>query len=147
SADTATNEPRNPTTGIGALNEELLLELDKHAYTPHFVVDVVDSFESDMLDLIERLHAAVEAEDWSEIAEIRHAIERTAGGSGAAGIVEFIPVLKSLRAVEAVERFARVAQLRSCFAATRDAMREFLSKRTPKPRRVRDQAESVTPPS
>lgn len=115
---------------LAPLDESVLAELDKHAYSPQFVVDVVDSFESDMLDLIEHLVAAVESENWGEIAEIRHAIEGTARGSGAAAIAGFIGNLKALHAVEPTERQQRIGELRACLSTTLDAMRSFLARRT-----------------
>jgi two-component system sensor histidine kinase RpfC len=113
-----------------ALDESVLAELVRHAYSPQFVVEVIDSFESDMLDLIERLVGAVESENWSEIAEIRHAIEGTARGSGAVAIAGLIVNLKALHAVKPSERHQRIAELRACFATTLEAMRSFLVKRT-----------------
>jgi HPt (histidine-containing phosphotransfer) domain-containing protein len=98
-----------------------------------------------MLDLIERLDEAVKSEDWPEIAEIRHAIEGTARGSGAAAIAELIGDLKTLGAAEPAERRARIATLRACFAATREAMRDFLSKRATALPRVESRAEPVIP--
>lgn len=123
-------QPRANQTHAAPLDQSVLVELEKHAYSPQFVVDVVDSFESDMVDLIERLGAAVEIENWDEIAEIRHAIEGTARGSGAAAIVRLIGDLKALHAVEPSERQRRVRELRACFATTLDAMRRFLARRT-----------------
>ena len=119
------SQPKAP-----ALDESVLTELIKHAYSPQFVVEVIDSFESDMLDLIERLVGAVESENWSDIAEIRHAIEGTARGSGAVAIAGLIGNLKALHAVKPSERHQRIAELRACFATTLEAMRSFLAKRT-----------------
>src|SRR6185369_17267484 len=45
------------------LDESVLAALDKHAYSPQFLTDVVDSFECDMLELIERLDAALKREN------------------------------------------------------------------------------------
>ena len=112
------------------LDESVLTELDKHAYSPQFVADIVDSFESDMLDLIERLDAAVRSEDWSEIAEIRHAILGTAQGSGAAAIAGLTGNLRTLNALEPPERHERIRELRACFATTCEAMRIFLAARS-----------------
>lgn len=49
--------------GENHAHESVLREVDKHAYSPQFVAGIVESFESDMLDLIERLKAAVKSED------------------------------------------------------------------------------------
>ena len=124
-------EANQPEEGV--IDESVLIGLDKHAYSPQFVVDVVDSFESDMRDLIERLDAAVKSEDWHEIAEIRHAIKGTAQGSGAAVIATLIKKLQSLRAVAPVERDEQIAELRARFATTREAMRKFLARRAMDP--------------
>ena len=123
-------EPRASQPEAGALDESVLAQLDKLAYSPQFVADIVNSFESDMLDLIERLDAAVKSEDWREIAEIRHAMEGTARASGAAAIAGLIGNLKTLHAVEPRERHKRIGELRACFATTLDAMRAFLARRT-----------------
>jgi CheY-like chemotaxis protein len=111
------------------LDESVLAALDEHAHSRKFIAEVVDSFESDMLDLIERLQTAMRSEDWDEIAEIRHAMEGTARGSGAAAIARFVGNLKSLNAIQPAERHQRIGELRACFATTLDAMRSFLAKR------------------
>ena len=46
-------------------HESVLREVDKHAYSPQFVAGIVESFESGVLDLIERQKAAVKSEDWN----------------------------------------------------------------------------------
>ncbi len=115
------------------IDESVLLSLDKHAHSPQFVADVVDSFESDMRDLIERLDAAVKIEDWDEIAEIRHTIKGTAQGSGAAAIAALIGNSQNLRAITPAERHKQIGELRARFAATREAMRSFLARRAEEP--------------
>lgn len=117
----------------GVIDESVLVGLDRHAYAPQFVVDVVDSFESDMHDLIERLDAAVKSEDWHEIAEIRHAIKGIAQGGGAAAIAALIEKMQTLRAVAPAERDEQIAELRARFATTREAMRNFLARRAVEP--------------
>ena len=108
------------------LDESVLAELAMHAHSSTFVTDIVDSVESDLLDLLQRFYAAVKEEDWPEIAEIRHAIEGTARSSGATAIVRLIGDLQSLETLDAVERDRRVDQLRVCFDTTLGAMRGFL---------------------
>ncbi len=112
------------------LDETVLAGLDMHAYSSQFLIEVVDSFESDMLDLITRLDVAVQSEDWSEIAEIRHAIQGTAQGSGAAAVVDLMGKLQTLQAVDPAERYERIGELRARFAVTREAMHSFLAKRS-----------------
>ena len=121
--DTTTDAP-NAYKAV--LDVTVLEELAAHAYSPRFVADIVDSVESDLHDLLERLESAVGAEDWSELAEIRHAIEGTARGSGATAIVELIGSLQELAKVDVSERRERVATLRRCVERTLLAMRRFL---------------------
>jgi len=130
SARSSVNEEKVSLPEAPLLDEAVLSELDKHAHSPQFIVDVVDSFESDMLDLLERLDVAAKREDWPDIAEIRHAIEGTARGSGATAMVGLIGDLKTLDEAAPSERDRRIARLRTCFIATRKAMEEFLSRRT-----------------
>jgi two-component system sensor histidine kinase RpfC len=111
------------------LDELVLTALDRHAYSPQFLVDVVDSFESDMLELIERLDAALANERWGDVAEIRHTILGTAQGSGAIAIAGLAGPLRTLSAASVPERHARVQELRACFDETRQAMRQFLAAR------------------
>jgi two-component system sensor histidine kinase RpfC len=111
------------------LDESVLAALDKHAYSPQFLADVVDSFECDMLDLIERLDAALKRENWADVAEIRHTILGTAQGSGAVAIADLAGPLRALRGATLPERRARVQELRACFDQTRQAMRDFLAAR------------------
>ncbi len=118
------------------LDESVLTELDKHAYSPQFVADIVDSFESDMLDLIERLDIAVREEDWTEISEIRHAILGTAQGSGAAAIAGLAGNLKTLEALEPLERYKCIREIQACFAKTLEAMRMFLARHTARERAI-----------
>ena len=51
--------------GENHAHESVLREVDKHAYSPQFVAGIVESFESDMLDLSERPKGAVKSEDWN----------------------------------------------------------------------------------
>lgn len=121
--------PPSPTAPI--LDESILAELDKHAYSPQFVADIVESFESDMLELIERLEAITASADWSELADIRHTIEGTARGSGACGITALVEELKTLPDLTSEERIERIAELRRCFVATQEAMQHFVAIRSP----------------
>lgn len=130
--DMATYNPEASQPEENVIDESVLLGLERHAYSPQFVVDVVDSFESDMRDLIERLDAAVKTEDWHEIAQIRHAIKGTAQGSGAAAIAALTEKLQTLQAVAPAERDDQIGELRARFAATRVAMRNFLARRVVK---------------
>jgi len=114
------------TPGESVLDESVLAELAMHAHSSTFVMDIVDSVESDLRDLIERFDTAVKDQDWPEIAEIRHAIEGTARSSGATAIVGLIGDLKSLEELDSAERDKRVAQLRICLDTTLDAMRRCL---------------------
>jgi two-component system sensor histidine kinase RpfC len=122
--DTATE----PVAGI--LDKSVLSELDKHAYSPRFVVDIVDSFKSDMLDLIERLEGAVRSEDWDELAEIKHAIQGNAQASGAIAIAGLSEHLKTIEALEPTARYTRIQELRACFVVTCEEMQTFLAERT-----------------
>ena len=115
------------------LDESVLEMLDKRAYSAQFIVDVVESFESDMLELIERLVSAILAEDWSEISDIRHTIEGTARSSGATAIAALLGHLKSMDRATADERQTRVAELRACVATTMDAMKQFIANRSVTP--------------
>jgi len=120
--------PPSPTAPI--LDESILTELDKHAYSPQFIADIVESFESDMLELIERLETITANADWSELADIRHTIEGTARGSGACGITALVEELKTLPDMTPEERIERIAELRHCFVATVEAMQHFVVKRS-----------------
>jgi two-component system sensor histidine kinase RpfC len=115
------------------LDESVLMELDKRAFSPQFIVDVVESFESDMLELIERLESAMNTGDWSELSDIRHTIEGTARSSGATAIVALLGNLKSLDRATPDERRARGAELRACLSTTMDAMKQFIVKRSSTP--------------
>lgn len=117
-------------TQSALLDESVLTELEKHAHSSRFVVDVVESFEADMLDLIERLETAIQSELWSELADIRHTIEGTARGSGATAIVGLLDTLKSLDTATPHEQQKRIAELRACVAATLNAMRQFVARLT-----------------
>jgi len=121
-----------PHSDQPVLDVAVLEELAAHAYSPSFVADIVDSVESDLGDLVERLESAVRNEDWSEVAEIRHAIEGTARGSGATAIVDLIGNLQELAQLNASDRQERVATLRRCVENTLLAMRRFLGERSVK---------------
>lgn len=112
------------------LDESVLSELDKHADSSQFIVDVIESFESDMVELIERLESAIQSANWSEIPDIRHTIEGTARGSGANAIVGLLGTLKSLDTVTPNEQQKRIAELQACVAVTMDEMRQFIAKLT-----------------
>lgn len=133
-ARTYSDQPSTPPSGTShesavVLDESILAELDKHAYSPDFVADIVDSFDSDMLDLIERLESVVAHEHWSELADIRHAIEGTARSSGACGITVLVGELRTLPDMTAEDRRSGIESLRRSFAATQIAMRRFLDRR------------------
>jgi len=113
----------------GLIDESVLTQLGIHAYSVHFLDDVVDSFESDMLELIDRLDQAVRIEDWHEISEIRHAITGTARASGASAIADLVAQFKMPESMRPTERAAQIAELRARFAMTHKAMRHFLAKR------------------
>ncbi len=119
-----------PTTSpsVAVLDESVLKALDTHAYSPQFVADVVASFESDMVELLERLDASLAKDDWDELADVRHAIEGTASGSGASRIVALAQELRSFPDMAQEARQARLAALRPCFFATREAMQHFLAR-------------------
>jgi two-component system, sensor histidine kinase RpfC len=119
---------RSPTAPI--LDESILAELDKHAYSPQFVADIVESFESDMSDLIARLEAITANVDWSELSDIRHTMEGTARGSGACGIAALVEGLKTLPELTTSMRCERIAELRCCFVATKEAMQHFVAMRS-----------------
>lgn len=127
------SKPEVAVRGESVLDHAVLAELAQCSNSPQFVAQVVDAFESDMLGLIERLKLAVKSEDWPEIAEIRHAIERNARDSGAAAIVGLIDSLRSLDAIEPMEREMHIGELSGCFATTLDAMREFVRQRPKRP--------------
>jgi two-component system sensor histidine kinase RpfC len=112
------------------IDESVLAGLDKRAYSAQFIVNVIDSFESDMLELIERLESAINAEDWSAISDIRHTIEGTARSSGATAIAALLGGLKSLDNATPHERHKRVAELRTSVANTMDAMKQFIANRS-----------------
>ena len=122
-------EPDVVQPGNAVIDESVLAGLEMHAHSPQFVVDVVDSFESDMRDLIERLDAAMKNEDWSEVGEISHAIKGTAQGSGATAIAGFLGNLKSPDALTPAECHKHTEELRVCVARTLNAMRSFLGRR------------------
>ena len=103
-------------------------DLDRRAYSSQFIVDVVESFESDMLELIERLISAINAEDWNEISDIRHNLEGTARSIGATAIVALLGTLKSFDTATPDERQTRLAALRTCVAVTTEAMKQFIIK-------------------
>ena len=133
------NEARRDQLGITqesltpdelVFDESVLTGLATHAYSATFVEDIVNSVESDLRDLMERLDDAVHVEDWNELAEIRHAIEGTARGSGATAIVGLLGQLQSPEELDSAELDKRVGQLRICLDTTLEAMRTFLSQRT-----------------
>ncbi len=127
----ASMEPAvRPSPAASILDESILAELDKHAYSPQFVADIVESFESDMLELIERLETITANADWSELTDLRHTIEGTARGSGACGITALVEELKTLPDLTSEERIERIAELRHCFVATVEAMQHFVVKRS-----------------
>ncbi len=112
------------------LDESILAELDKHAHSPQFIADIVDSFASDMSELIERLEAITTNADWSELTDIRHTMEGTARGSGACGMTTLVEELKVLPDLTSDERFERIEELRRCFATTQEAMQHFVAIRS-----------------
>ncbi|MBX9812640.1 MAG: response regulator [Burkholderiales bacterium] len=112
------------------LDESILAELDKHAYSTQFIADIVESFTSDMSELIERLEAITASADWSELTDIRHTMEGTARGSGARGITALVEELKSLPDLTSEERFERIEELRRCFVTTQEAMQHFVAIRS-----------------
>ena len=124
----------SPLTPL-VLDESVLAELNKHAWSPHFAVDIVDSFEADMRELIERLETAVAQHNWPEIGDIRHTLEGTARSSGAMAISSLIDTLRGLDAVDPSERHRRIAELHACFSATMDAMQHFVAKQRAVPDR------------
>lgn len=127
----ASMEPAaHPSPAASILDESILAELDKHAYSPQFVADIVESFECDMSDLIERLEAITANVDWSELADIRHTMEGTARGSGACGIAALVEGLKTLPELTEDMRCERIAELRRCFVATQEAMQHFVAIRS-----------------
>jgi two-component system sensor histidine kinase RpfC len=115
------------------IDESVLAGLDKRAYSAQFIVNVIDSFESDMLELIERLESAINTEDWPEISDIRHTVEGTARSSGATAIVALLSNLKSLDSATPHERQKRIAELRACVANTLDTMKQFIANRSRTP--------------
>ena len=115
---------------IAVLDESVLAELEKHALSPRFVAEVIESFELDMTELIERLDTAIEQEDWNEIAEVRHAMEGTARGAGASAIAIQVENFRTLQIMGKRQSAERLSELRSCFAMTREAMHDFLIKTT-----------------
>lgn len=112
------------------LDESILAELDKHAYSPQFVADIVESFSSDMSDLIARLEVITANVDWSELSDILHTMEGTARGSGACGIAALVEGLKTLPELTTDMRCERIAELRRCFVAIQEAMQHFVVKRS-----------------
>jgi two-component system sensor histidine kinase RpfC len=127
-ASTEATIPLSPAMPI--LDESILAVLDKHAYSPQFVPDIVESFASDMSDLIARLEALTANVDWSELSDIRHTMEGTARGSGACGIAALVEGLKALPELTTDMRCERIAELRRCFVATLEAMQHFVVKRS-----------------
>ena len=119
-----------PSPAVPILDESILTELDKHAYSPQFISDIVESFETDMSELIERLEAKAANADWSELADIRHTMEGTARGSGACWMTALIEELKMLPELTTDMRCERIAELRRCFVATQAAMQHFVVKRS-----------------
>ena len=113
-----------------ALNESVLMELESHALSPRFIAEVIESFDLDMTELIERLDMAIEQEDWNEIAEVRHAMEGTARGAGAAAIAAQIENFRTLQIMGNRQRSERLTELRACIAMTCEAMNDFLIKTT-----------------
>jgi HPt (histidine-containing phosphotransfer) domain-containing protein len=107
-----------------------VLQPDLEGYSPQFIADIVESFESDMSDLIERLEAITANVDWSELADIRHTMEGTARGSGACGIAALVEGLKTLPELTTDMRCERIAELRRCFVATQEAMQHFVAIRS-----------------
>ncbi len=124
----AKDNSAQPETGI--LDESVLTELEKHAHSPRFIVDVIESFETDMIDLIERLESAITTKNSLEIQDIRHTIEGTARGSGAIAIVRLLDNLKSLDVLTRDDQQKRIAELRANVAVTMDSMRHFLANRS-----------------
>jgi len=127
---TSMNPVTDPSSTAPILEESILDELDKHACSPQFVADIVESFASDMLELIERLETITANVDWSELSDIRHTMEGTARGSGACGIAALVEGLKTLPELPPDERCERIAELRRCFVATQEAMQQFVVKRS-----------------
>ena len=119
-----------PSPAVPILDESILAELDKHACSPQFVADIVESFESDMRELIEQLASITANADWSELADIRHTMEGTARGSGACGMTALVEELKMLPELTTDMRCERIAELRRCFVATQAAMQHFVVKRS-----------------
>jgi len=115
---------------VGALDESVLAELETHALSPRFVAEVIESFELDMTELIERLDTAIEQEDWNEIAEVRHAMEGTARGAGASAIAIQVENFRMPQTMGKRQRGERLAELRACFGMTCEAMHDFLIKTT-----------------
>ncbi len=125
----STEAATHPSPAVPILDESILAELDKHACSPRFVADIVESFAFDMSDLIERLAAITANEDWCELADIRHAMEGTARGSGACGMTALVEGLRTLPDMTPDMRCERIAELRRCFVTTREAMWHFVAKR------------------
>jgi len=124
----ASMEPvTHPSPTVPILDESILAELDKHACSPQFIADIVESFETDMSELIERLEAITANVDWSELADIRHTMEGTARSSGACGITALVEELKTLPDLTLEERLKRIAELRRCLVATQKAMQHFVA--------------------
>ena len=135
-ASRETPAPAQPRTSsvqstlVAALDESVLAHLESHALSPGFVSEVIESFELDMIELLERLDVAIEQEDWNEIAEVRHAMEGTARGAGAAAIANLVENFRTLQTMSKRQRGERLAELRACFAMTREAMHNYLIKTT-----------------
>ena len=111
------------------IDEAVLIELDKHAYSTHFIDDVVASFGADMQEMIARLESAISAGHWAEIADVRHTIEGTARSSGATALVALLHTLQSLDTATPEQRQARVEELRACVTRTMAAMQHFIARR------------------
>lgn len=127
-ADNGVGQSAQPARDTAVLDESLLAELARHAHTPQFIADVVESFESDMSELIERLKVIAENADWRELPEIRHTLEGTARGSGAHGISSFLGKIGALPEMSPEDRRDCISELSRRFAATQQAMRNFLGR-------------------
>lgn len=121
------------SSGTAILDESIITELTKHAHSSQFIEDVVDSFISDMANLIEQLDAVVEQEQWNELPDIRHAIEGTARGSGAIGINALVKDINSIPAMLPERRESCIKEFRQRFALTQKAMKHLLLTRTVSP--------------
>jgi two-component system sensor histidine kinase RpfC len=123
-----TPAPRTEQAAEALLDEAVLAELGAHARSPQFMVDVVNSFEVDMDELLQRLEVAVSQHQEMDLPEIRHTLEGTARSCGASAIVARLSTLKSLQTMDASEQQQRIDELRTCFRCTMTAMRHFLER-------------------